>query len=178
MQRYNRLDSTLKDILSKSSIIGNVFNAELLSKPFQIINADDMLQKIEKISQLIIQPDDTTYSFENEDVYNLIRNSISPQLQKEWHGILADYYKKLLKKEQRRKGRKSIQQEIAILSPIAKHYMYSQQYEASVIYFLELVAKYETISDYLHELDAINNVNEIGANLLTPYEGYEKKVWI
>ena len=24
----------------------------------------------------------------------------------------------------------------------------------------------------------INNVNEIGANLLTPYEGYEKKVWI
>lgn len=161
LQRYNRLDSTLKDILSKSSIIGNVFNAELLSKPFQIINADDMLQKIEKISQLIVQPDDTTYSFENEDVYNLIRNSISPQLQKEWHGILADYYKKLLKKEQRRKGRKSIQREIAILSPIAKHYMYAQQYEASVIYFLELIAKYETISDYLHELDAINNVNEI-----------------
>lgn len=67
----------------------------------------------------------------------------------------------MLKKEQRRKGRKSIQQEIAILSPIAKHYMYAQQYEASVIYFLELVTKYETISDYLHELDAINNVNEI-----------------
>lgn len=85
LQRYDRLDQTLKEVLSKSSIIGNVFNAELLSKPFQIINADNMLQKIEKISQLIIRPDDLTYSFENNDVYNLIKNSISPELQKEWH---------------------------------------------------------------------------------------------
>ena len=99
LQRYDKLDDTLKEVLSKSSIIGNVFNAELLSKPFQIINADDMLQKIEKISQLIVRPDDKTYSFETNDVYQLIKNSVSPEQQKEWHEILANYYKKLLKKE-------------------------------------------------------------------------------
>ena len=76
LQRYDKLDDTLKEVLSKSSIIGNVFNAELLSKPFQIINADDMLQKIEKISQLIVRPDDKTYSFETNDVYQLIKMCI------------------------------------------------------------------------------------------------------
>lgn len=161
LQRYNRLDSTLKDILSKSSIIGNVFNAELLSKPFQIINADDMLQKIEKISQLIIQPDEITYSFENEDVYNLIRNNISPQLQKEWHEILANYYQRLLKKEQRRRRKKSIEQEISIIYPIAKHYKCAQQYESAIIYYLELAAKYDIISDYIHELDTVKIINEM-----------------
>ncbi|MEH2960541.1 TIR domain-containing protein [Candidatus Merdisoma sp. JLR.KK006] len=158
LQRYDRLDQTLKEVLSKSSIIGNVFNAELLSKPFQIINADNMLQKIEKISQLIIHPDDLTYSFENNDVYNLIKNSISPELQKEWHEILANYYKKLLKKEQRRKGLKAIDREIAALYPIAKHFKYAQNYDAAIIYYIELVSKYERISDYIHELAAIQDI--------------------
>lgn len=158
LQRYNRLDQTLKEVLSKSSIIGNVFNAELLSKPFQIINADDMLQKIEKISQLIVRPNDLSYSFENNDVYNLIKNSITPELQKEWHEILANYYKKILKKEQRRKGLKAIDREIAALYPIAKHFKYAQNYDASIVYYIELVSKYERISDYLHELAAIQDI--------------------
>lgn len=158
LQRYNRLDNTLKEVLSKSSIIGNVFNVELLSKPFQIINADDMLQKIGKISQLIIHPDDISYSFENDDVYHFIKDSISPELQKEWHEVLANYYKKLLKKEQRRKGIKAIDREITALYPIAKHYKYAQNYDTAIIYYVELVAKYERISDYIHELDAIQNI--------------------
>lgn len=158
LQRYDRLDNTLKEVLSKSSIIGNVFNSDLLSKPFQIINADDMLQKIEKVSQLIVHPDDTSYSFENNDVYNLIKNSISPELQKEWHEVLANYYEKLLKKEQRRKGTKAIDREIATLYPIVKHYKYAQNYDAAIIYYIELVSKYESISDYLHELTAIQDI--------------------
>lgn len=158
LQRYNRLDNTLKEVLSKSSIIGNVFNAELLSKPFQIINADDMLQKIGKISQLIIHSDDISYSFENDDVYHFIKDSISPELQKEWHEVLANYYKKLLKKEQRRKGLKAIDREIAALYPIAKHYKYAQNYDAAIIYYIELVSKYERISDYIHELDVIQSI--------------------
>lgn len=158
LQRYDRLDNTLKDVLSKSSIIGNVFNSELLSKPFQIINADDMLQKIEKISQLIVRPDDISYSFENNDVYYLIKSGISPQLQKEWHEILANYYKQLLIKEQRRKGIKSINREIAVLYPIARHYKYARNYDAAIIYYIELITKYERISDYLHELKAIKDI--------------------
>ena len=158
LQRYNRLDNTLKEVLSKSSIIGNVFNAELLSKPFQIINADVMLQKIRKISQLIIHPDDMSYSFENNDVYHFIRDNISPELQKEWHEVLANYYKKLLKKEQRRKGFKAIDREIAALYPIAKHYEYAKNYDTAIIYYIELVSKYERMSDYIHELDVIKSI--------------------
>lgn len=158
LQRYDRLDNTLKEVLSKSAIIGSVFNSDLLSKPFQIINADDMLQKIEKISQLIVRPDDTSYSFENKDVYNLIKNSVSPQLQKEWHGVLANYYEKLLKREQQRKGIKSIDREISRLFQIAKHYKYAQDYNSSIVYCIELVSKYEKISDYLHELNTIKDI--------------------
>lgn len=158
LQRYNRLDNTLKEILSKSSMIGNVFNAELLSKPFQIINADNMLKKIEKISQLIVRPDNMSYSFENNDVYHLIKNSISPELQKEWHGVLANYYEKKLKKEQRRKGLKTIEQEIIMLYPTAKHYMYAQDYATAISYFIELIPKYEHMSDYIHELAAIQDI--------------------
>lgn len=161
LQRYDRLDNTLKEVLSKSSIIGNVFNTELLSKPFQIINADDMLQKIEKISQLIVHPDDRSYSFENNDVYQLIKNSISPELQKEWHEVLANYYKKLLKREQRRKGLQTVEHEIAALYPIAKHYMYAHNYDAAISYYIELIAKYEQISDYIHALAAINNIKNM-----------------
>ena len=157
LQRYNRLDNTLKELLSKSSIIGNVFNAELLSKPFQIINADDMLQKIEKISQLIIRPDDKNYSFETDDVYQLIKSSISPEHQKEWHEVLANYYKKLLKKEQRKKT-KTVEQEIAALYPIAKHYKCAQNYDAAIIFYIELITKYERISDYIHELAAVHDM--------------------
>ena len=157
LQRYDKLDDTLKEVLSKSSIIGNVFNAELLSKPFQIINADDMLQKIEKISQLIVRPDDKTYSFETNDVYQLIKNSVSPEQQKEWHEILANYYKKLLKKEQQRKRTKTVEQEIAALYPIAKHYKYAQNYNAAIMFYIELIAKYERISDYIHELAAVHD---------------------
>lgn len=158
LQRYKRLDTTLKEVLSKSSIIGNVFHSDLLSKPFQIINADDLLQKIEKISQLIVHPNDMEYSFENEDVYNLVKNSISPQLQKEWHEILANYYEKLLKKEQKRKGMKSISYEITILYSIAKHYKYAQNYNSAIIYCIKLISKYETISDYMHELNVIKDI--------------------
>lgn len=161
LQRYNRLDNTLKEVLSKSSIIGNVFSTESLSKPFQIINADDMLQKIGKISQLIVHPDDISYSFENNDVYHFIKNSISPELQKEWHEVLANYYKKLLKKEQQRKGLKTIDREIAALYPIAKHYKYAQNYDAAIIYYIELVSKYERMSDYIHELDAIQSIKYV-----------------
>lgn len=158
LQRYNRLDNTLKEVLSKSSVIGNVFNSDLLSKPFQIINADDLLMKIEKISQLIVRPDDVSYSFENTDVYNLIKNSISPQLQKEWHEILANYYKKILKKEQLRKNLNTITREIAALYPIAKHYQYAQNYESAIIYSIELISKYDRISDYAHELNIIQDI--------------------
>lgn len=161
LQRYSRLDHTLKEVLSKSSIIGNVFNAELLSKPFQIINADDLLQKIEKISHLIVHPDDISYSFENNDVYNLVKNSVSPELQKEWHQVLAKYYEKLLKKEQRRKGLKAIDREIAVIYPIAKHYKYAQNYDTAIIYYIELISKYESISDYLHELAAIRDIKSM-----------------
>lgn len=160
LQRYDRLDGLLKEILSKSSIIGNVFNANLLSKPFQIINADDLLKKIEKISKLITHPDDISYSFESKDAYNLIKSNISPQLQKEWHSVLAKYYEKLLKRGQQKKT-KSIEKEITILFSVARHYKYAHDYDVAIIYYIELMAKYEQISDYEHELSVIKDIQSM-----------------
>ena len=158
-QRYDRLDNNLKEVLSKSSIIGNTFKSELLTKPFGIINADELLRNIEKISKLITQPYDDTYAFENLDVYHMIKEDINPQMQKEWHCILAKYYETLYKKNHHH--RTNITNEIASLYTIAKHYKHADNYNAAISYYIILIQKYELISDYLHELKAIEDVKDI-----------------
>jgi len=161
LQRYNRLDNNLKEVISKSSIIGSVFNSELLSKPFQIINADNLLQEIEKISQLIIRPDDISYSFENNDVYHLIRNNIAPNLQEEWHGILANYYEKLLVKEWRRKGQRTIKREISLLYQVAYHYEHAKNYVTAIHHYRKLLLNYEQIQDYVHALAVVQEIKSM-----------------
>lgn len=158
LQRYNLLDSELKEVLSKSSMIGNVFSANSLSKPFQIINAEEMLQKIESISKLLESSDNESYIFKNNDVYDLIKNKVSPQLQKEWHSVLANYYENMLNREKKRKKLTKIKEEINFLYPIANHYMYAHEYEFAIKYFIELSTKYERVSDYKHELYAIEKI--------------------
>lgn len=158
LQRFERLDSNLKDVLSKSAIVGKVFQSELLSKPFGIINANEMLSEIEEISKLITQPCENLFSFENMDVYNLIRKNISPQMQKEWHQVLAQYFENQFKRKNRHKSKITVEKEIAMLYPIAKHYMYSQNYEYALPYYLDLIINYDKISDYQHELDAIKDI--------------------
>jgi tetratricopeptide (TPR) repeat protein len=160
LQRYNRLDDTLKEVLSKSSIIGNTFSSKLLFKPFEVINADELLRNVEKISRLITQPYDNTYAFENLDVYRMIKENVNPQMQREWHQMLAEYYEALLKRY-RYRNKNNVTEEIKYVYSIAKHFKYANNNDAALSYYLELLPKYEYISDYLHMLEIIKDINDI-----------------
>jgi len=158
LQRYERLDGVLKELLSKSSIIGSIFNADLLEKPFQIINAAEKLSSIEKISNLIERCTDQTYIFETNDVYNLIRSNISNEQQREWHNILAHYFQRFLNRENKRKNALTTQKLISLVYPIAKHFKYAAEYQAAIPYYLQLVSLYSKLCDYSNELDVIKDI--------------------
>lgn len=158
LQRYERLDEVLKELLSKSSIIGSIFNADLLEKPFQIINAAEKLSSIEKISNLIECCTDQTYIFETDDVYNLIRSNISNEQQREWHSILAHYFQRILNREKKRKNALTTQKTISFVYPIAKHFKYAAEYQAAIPYYLQLISLYSKLCDYSNELEIIKDI--------------------
>lgn len=161
LQRYERLDVVLKELLSKSATIGSVFNVDLLEKPFQIMNAAEKLSNIEKISNLIACCNDQTYIFETDDVYNLIRSNISIEQQQEWHSILAHYFQKLLNKEKKHKKILTVQKTISLIYPIAKHLKYASEYHAALPYYLQLISLYSKICDYLNGLEIVKDIQFI-----------------
>lgn len=161
LQRYERLDQVLKELLSKSSIVGNTFNAELLEKPFQIINAAEKLSEIEKISNLIECCANQTYVFETEDVYNLIQSNISIEQQREWHNILAHYFQRILNRGKKRKNQLTTDKMISLIYPIAKHFRYSTEYQKALPYYIQLVSLYSKLCDYTNELEAIKDIYSI-----------------
>ena len=158
LQRYNRLDENLKAVLSKSAIIGDTFGSDLLSKPFGIINANDLLKKIEDISLLIKSEDSDLYAFENTDAYKLISDNISNAERQEWHNLLAEYFERRLKKEKNRRSSFTADKEISHLYSIARHYKYAGKLEPCLKYYQQLITKYHEIRDYRQELKAIQEI--------------------
>lgn len=161
LQRYERLDEILKELLSKSSIVGSIFNADLLEMPFQIIGASEKLENIERISNLIERYTDKTYIFETDDVRSLIQNTISLEQQKEWHSILAHYFQRILNRERKRKHTLTTEKAISLLYPIAKHFNYAADYQAALPYYLQLVTQYSKLCDYTKELEVIKEIRFI-----------------
>lgn len=161
LQRYNRLDDNLKAVLSKSAIIGDTFESELLSKPFGIINANELLKKIENISLLIKSENTDLFAFENTDAYKLISDNISDIESQEWHNLLAEYFERRLKKEKIRRSSLTEEKEISHLFSIARHYKYAGKLETSIYYYLQLITKYHALRDYRQELKIIQEINEL-----------------
>jgi len=161
LQRYERLDEFLKELLSKSSVVGNIFSAELLENPFQIINAAEKLSDIEKISNLIEHCDNKTYAFETEDVHNLILSNVSNEQQKEWHNILALYFQRILSREKKRKKLLTIDKTIFLVYSIASHFKSAAEYQSALPYYLELVSQYSKLCDYTNKLKTIKNIQFI-----------------
>lgn len=161
LQRYERLDEILKELLSKSSVVGNIFSAELLENPFQIINAAEKLSDIEKISNLIEHCDNKTYVFETEDVHNLILSNVSNEQQKEWHNILALYFQRILSRENKRKNLLTTDKTIFLVYSIASHFKSATEYQSALPYYLELVSQYSKLCDYTNKLETIKNIQFI-----------------
>lgn len=92
LERYNKLDTDLKEVLHKSSFLGIEFNVTLLQNSFNLCKAEQELSRIEKISCLIRKIDNNHYFFDTPEVHEIIHELIPGEEKKKGYKILADYY--------------------------------------------------------------------------------------
>lgn len=100
INRYEKLNPELKTILQKSSLLGSTFNTEILRQSFEILHADQMLSRIERISRLIIQEQYSSviqYQFDSHESHQFIQEEIAAQERIEWNILLANYYTEKIK---------------------------------------------------------------------------------
>ena len=173
-QRYERLDNDLKIILSKSAIIGNTFKSELLSRPFGVINADEILKKIEAISSLIRHETDEKFSFENKDSFDYVCTTILPNEARQWHEILAEYYSRRLRNRTEMVPISSPTDQIAAIFPIAWHYRKAEKFEKSIEYYLSLMRWYYAISDFSNTLNTAEEIKGILDRVDVEYSEVER----
>lgn len=94
--RYNMLEQTLKDTLKISTLLGIEINPDILQESFQLIDAQENLELIEKLSNLLIRSQNASaperYKFENTEVYYYIKNELSNDEKLRWCQTLLKYY--------------------------------------------------------------------------------------
>ena len=161
LQRYDRLDHTLKEILSKSAVIGQEFDQAILTNPFDVPNADKMLQKIEDLTRLIKEKHTGIYSFETMDSYRLISSVISKEEMLEWHNILAEYYQRKLNNERTVKREIDKKELLSLYLLIAKHNQYASQFRKAISAYLGLIECRLSLADYDGAIDDIQAAKEI-----------------
>lgn len=95
-RRYSKLEQNLKDTLKISTLLGLEINPGILEESFQLINAQDNLELIEKLSNLLIRSQEEStpgqYKFENTEVYYYIKNKLSDDEKLRWCQTLLKYY--------------------------------------------------------------------------------------
>lgn len=92
LERYEKMDPLLKNILKHSSIIGYEFDSSLLARPFQYEKTEKNLQTIEEVYNLIIKKIDTKYTFDTQESYLSIKNIVNENEAKSWNKILGEYF--------------------------------------------------------------------------------------
>lgn len=160
-ERYDRLDYSLKDVLNKSAIIGNTFSSHLLSNPFRIIHAEEMLNKIEAISKLIKHEDQEQYSFESFDSFRIVCNAIHPDESCKWHHILGEYFIHRFERMQKGHNHISTDQRIYHLHTAINHFRLAGDYRECVSHINELIEAYLEISDYESAQKMISEARKI-----------------
>ena len=94
--RYNMLEKSLRETLKISSLLGIEINPGILEESFQLIDAQENLELIEKLSNLLIKSKDVSapdrYKFENTEVYHYIKNELSNDEKLRWCQTLLKYY--------------------------------------------------------------------------------------
>lgn len=157
--RFDRLDEGMKYVLSQSSVIGHVFDKRILYSQFQILQADEMLQQIECVSQLIVEQNQYQYSFENDEVHRLIQDKIPPAKKSEWHAILAEYYKSQIELNGMTETIPS-ESYINDIFLAAYHYEHCQKFSQALPFYLRLVSTYIALMDYKKAVETIERVEK------------------
>lgn len=99
-KRYNNLEPRSKNILLKSSVIGDQFSVKMLQNAFRVSDAITVLKNVQIASRLIEFTDSsfTNGKFESDNVRDFLRKSIPLNDYKETCKQLAYYYTSLINK--------------------------------------------------------------------------------
>lgn len=155
--RFNKLDEHMKYVLSRSSVIGRVFDKRILYSQFQILQANEVLQQIERVSQLIFEQNQYQYSFENDEVFYLIQEKIPASEKNEWHTILAEYYKSQIEFNDTFDGTPS-ESYLNNIYLAAHHYEQCQEFTRALPLYLRLISIYIALMDYHKAIETIEKV--------------------
>ncbi len=158
LDRYNRLDECLKEVLLKSTVIGEKFSSLFLSESFDIQNANEILSEIEEISVLIKHEEENLYLFENNESYKIIKEKINQGKQIEWHNILAKYFQKRLRTKSNKHTKNNIEEIIEDTFPVFYHFKESGNMNEAIPYAVTLMRLYQEISDFIREEEMINYI--------------------
>lgn len=176
LKRYERLDENLKIVLQKSSILGASFNSEQLSKSFNLLNAEQELTRIEKISSLIIRVENRTnvnYNFSPEEICETIQNLAADNERKLWNRMVAEYY--VIKSKAKNI---SVSELFCVFFKISICYKNSNDIEKSIVYHFKAIRLSVDLYDYKQALNIIASLKEI-TYLHDEYgfEYYEAERW-
>lgn len=143
-ERYNKLNNRQQDVIQKASVTGMEINIELLKRPLSILNPRRKLDVIERISNLV-ESQRGIYSFETDDVYFHVKNTIDEATWRELHKLIAEYLHNEISREFFQETiydtrRKSYE--------ISLHYEFSGKYEEAFHFLLICISYSKELKDF------------------------------
>lgn len=143
-ERYNKLDNRQQDVIQKASITGMEINIELLKRPLSILNPRRKLDVIERISNLV-ESQRGIYSFETDDVYFHVKNTIDEATWRELHKLIAEYLQSDISREFSQEAIYDIRRKSY---EISLHYEFSGKYEEAFHFLLICISYSKELKDF------------------------------
>lgn len=150
--RYNKLDSVLKNTIKNAAITGFTIDIELLYTPMEILQAEDNLKRIKRLSNLIIS-EENAYQFENNEVQYYIEHKMDDENRKGIHLMIAKFLSD--------KRNKFLDEKIGM------HYEHAEHYSSALTYYFYALhmnydkADYYAVKQIAHKLIELTKIIRI-----------------
>lgn len=99
-KKYNELPEYLKNIIQRTSVVGYIFQNDVLKGAYKITNAKKLIRQIELLTDLLYYTDKELENgkFDSEDIPLQIEKMINQESLMSWCTALVDYYEKKIEK--------------------------------------------------------------------------------
>lgn len=142
--RYNKLEENQQKLLQSASTVGYEIDLNILRQPLGILQAEQKLIRIERISELVKRKG-IQYRFESDEVFYFIENEIDAEHRNKLHRLLAKHFESILPPI-------NINQNLFMLRQIfwktANHFYKSNSYEQALDYFTKYAIASYRLKDY------------------------------
>lgn len=165
-ERFEKLDDNLKEAIQKASIIGKEFDRKTLENPLKVIRAQHLLMQIEDVSQLIYRtlPDNTLYSFENDEAHLSIDGYVKEEDRKIWNRAIAEYFSNEIKYEYTELDEQKIDE---LLRKAAYYFKKAEDYKESIAYYMKLISRCFAYANYSQVIMLVKDIKQFPKKHLT-----------